>query len=113
MIVSTRECKKLYTFLVDKITLIFQQVDNLMPILPLKRRHNHPMKYYTSYFTLVITLILNGCSIGPKYVPPSAPMPSSWGHNVQRASLVKNEEAWWRNFNDPILNDLIEQKAVY
>lgn len=70
------------------------------------------MKYYTFYFTLVVALILNGCSIGPKYVPPSTPMPSSWGHNVQHASLVKNEEAWWRNFHDPLLNDLIEQQAV-
>ncbi|HIF0138245.1 TPA: efflux transporter outer membrane subunit [Legionella anisa] len=84
-----------------------------MPILLLKRRHDHPMKYFTSYFTLVVTLILNGCSIGPKYVPPNTPMPASWGHNVQRVSLVKNEEAWWRNFHDPVLNDLIEQKAVY
>ncbi|WP_162264317.1 efflux transporter outer membrane subunit [Legionella gratiana] len=67
---------------------------------------------YFYYFALVV-LFLTGCSIGPKYVPPTAPVPSNWSNKVQHVSLVKNEEAWWRNFHDPILNDLIEQQAVY
>ncbi|VEB38840.1 multidrug efflux MFS outer membrane protein [Legionella sainthelensi] len=82
-----------------------------MPISLLKI-NDFPMNYYISYFALLIFL-LTGCSIGPKYVPPTASVPSNWSNGIQHTSLVKNDDAWWRNFHDPILNDLIEQQAVY
>lgn len=71
------------------------------------------MKYYNSYFTLMVFLFLAGCSIGPKYVPPSAVVPSSWSKGIKSKPLVNNEEAWWRNFHDLLLNELIEQQSVY
>ncbi|STY28941.1 multidrug efflux MFS outer membrane protein [Legionella wadsworthii] len=66
---------------------------------------------YTSILTL-IALVLNGCAMGPKYVPPTVSVPSTWNHKLT-SQHVKKDEAWWRNFQDPLLNELIEQNAVY
>lgn len=69
------------------------------------------MNYSTAYF--IVFLFLVGCSLGPRYTPPDAAVPSSWSEGIQSNSSVNNEEAWWRNFHDPILNELIEQQSVY
>ena len=73
------------------------------------------MKHYISYSILGISMALTGCSFGPKYVPPTASVPPNWseGGEHDRKPVVSNEEAWWRNFHDPILNSLIEQHSVY
>jgi NodT family efflux transporter outer membrane factor (OMF) lipoprotein len=71
------------------------------------------MNYFSCFFTLITVLILTACSIGPKYVPPSASVPTGWTNNVPNKPLVDKDDAWWRNFHDPLLNDLIEQQAVY
>ncbi len=72
------------------------------------------MKHYISYCILWILMTLTGCSFGPKYVPPTASVPASWSEGQGHSQpAVSNEEAWWRNFHDPILNNLIEQHSVY
>lgn len=59
-------------------------------------------------------MTLTGCSFGPKYVPPTVSIPANWSERDGVSKLViSNEEAWWRNFHDPILNNLIEQRSVY
>lgn len=60
-------------------------------------------------FTL---LILNGCSVGPKYVAPSATLPSTWSNGTNKPSTSQQHEHWWRHFHDPILNQLIEKDSV-
>ncbi|CEG59004.1 efflux transporter outer membrane subunit [Legionella fallonii] len=59
-------------------------------------------------------MTLTGCSFGPKYVPPTASVPTNWTEGGANSKpIVNNEEAWWRNFHDPILNNLIEQHSVF
>jgi outer membrane protein TolC len=58
----------------------------------------------------LLSLTLSACTIiGPDFQPPEQPvLPSSWdGTNTeQQAEQVAN---WWRQFNDPVLTDLIRR----
>lgn len=59
---------------------------------------------------LILCLILCGCSLGPSYVPPPDKVPAKWtmGPGIEKPY----EGPWWRNFHDPMLNELIEQQSV-
>ena len=62
--------------------------------------------------TLLLAVTLGACTIiGPDYEPPEAqPLPSEWSSNEvdeNRADL----SAWWQQFNDPVLNELIDRGA--
>ncbi|MSP39936.1 MAG: efflux transporter outer membrane subunit [Deltaproteobacteria bacterium] len=54
-----------------------------------------------------------GCSVGPDCQAPKSSMPSAWlegwnfGVDAQPAELAR----WWTEFNDPILNSLVERAA--
>lgn len=59
-------------------------------------------------FTLILgSLLLSACMVGPDYKKPELPAPQSW----QAGPISKNtsEQLWWQNFNDPILNQLLEK----
>ncbi|MFI4918785.1 MAG: efflux transporter outer membrane subunit [Legionellales bacterium] len=71
------------------------------------------MKPYLAYGILILLLTLTGCALGPRYVPPTVSIPSSWIEGGKHQRAATNNEAWWRNFHDPLLNELIEQQAVY
>src|SRR5579864_6651054 len=52
----------------------------------------------------------NGFKVGPNYAKPPAPVASEW-IDYKNARLNSKEPAaseWWRSFDDPILNELIE-----
>ena len=61
------------------------------------------------YLTLLI-IVLSGCSVGPKYTPPCDDLPCTWSatpsEKIQQSSCEDSE--WWHNFNDPVLNQLID-----
>jgi NodT family efflux transporter outer membrane factor (OMF) lipoprotein len=58
-----------------------------------------------------------GCMVGPDFKRPAPAMPMGWSgpatQPTTRASVTvaapADVAAWWRNFNDPILNSLIER----
>lgn len=59
---------------------------------------------------------LGGCVLGPDYRRPAVDMPSGWRYEDREAQDTANS-AWWRQFNDPVLDDLIaialrENKSV-
>jgi multidrug efflux system outer membrane protein len=58
-------------------------------------------------------LVLTGCAVGPNYHQPEISMPRQWaeplaGGETNSAATVA---AWWKNFNDPELNSLIDRAA--
>ena len=53
-----------------------------------------------------LPLLLGGCMIGPDYVRPAIDSPSAWRVAEQNAQDLANT-AWWQQFNDPLLNELI------
>ena len=56
---------------------------------------------------LVIVLLLAGCAVGPDYKRPAVDVPQSFRFEDKEAKDLANT-AWWQQFNDPVLNDLIQ-----
>lgn len=68
---------------------------------------------------LAAGLLLGGCTVGPNFQRPAVKTPRSWlGAAVTTATAARaavptsatvNLAVWWRAFNDPILNGLIDR----
>jgi multidrug efflux system outer membrane protein len=62
-----------------------------------------------------VMLLTSACMVGPNYKPPVTRMPAHWEGDDEvtksQASEAPNTNLaqWWRVFNDPILDELIEQ----
>ena len=54
-----------------------------------------------------VTIALHGCMMGPNYQRPEVETPQAWRFADEKAKDVANT-AWWEQFNDPVLNDLIQ-----
>jgi len=62
---------------------------------------------------LLGTAALSACSAGPDYRPKSASelgVPGEW--SVSAAPSTEDLTRWWRNFDDPVLGQLVEQAAA-
>lgn len=59
---------------------------------------------------LGLALLLGGCMIGPDYATPPAPQAAGWQDADPAAVDTARAEYrdWWRVFNDPVLQQLIE-----
>ena len=55
--------------------------------------------------------LLAGCAVGPDYKRPDLSVPGSYRYEVKDASDTANTE-WWRQFDDPALDALIEEALV-
>ncbi len=55
----------------------------------------------------LLALTLFGCAVGPNYQRPSVETPPSWRFEEKEARGVANT-AWWEQFDDPVLNELIQ-----
>lgn len=54
----------------------------------------------------LILLLLCACTIGPDYVRPTTEVPSSWTVPYDVATTLV-DTAWWQQFEDPVLDELI------
>ena len=54
----------------------------------------------------LVALLASGCMIGPDYVRPAVDTPPAWRISEQDAKDLA-DTAWWEQFNDPVLNDLV------
>ena len=54
-----------------------------------------------------LALILSGCMMGPDYRRPAVETPASWRFEEKEAREIGNA-AWWEQFNDSVLNALIQ-----
>jgi multidrug efflux system outer membrane protein len=60
---------------------------------------------------LALLALLSGCAVGPNYKPPQTSVAASFANSPTNAS-TGNEATlatWWKGFNDPKLDALIEQ----
>ena len=55
---------------------------------------------------VLLTLFCCGCMVGPNYQRPPVTSPPSWRFEERQAQEIANT-AWWEQFGDPVLNDLI------
>jgi outer membrane protein, multidrug efflux system len=57
------------------------------------------------------TLWLAACAVGPDYHRPTVETPSTYRYASPGAEVVDTSLDWWKQFNDPVLDDLV-QKAL-
>src|SRR6202451_2913454 len=75
--------------------------------------------------SLLLSVMLSGCTVGPKYHPPAPPQPPSPDYKESPTQFKENEGwtvaqpsdsmlrgKWWEIFNDPELNALEEQLDI-
>jgi NodT family efflux transporter outer membrane factor (OMF) lipoprotein len=57
-----------------------------------------------------VVLTLTGCAVGPHYVKPVQSVNGSWSGTgtPQISAQPATESAWWKTFNDPVLEQLIQ-----
>ncbi len=66
------------------------------------------------YLPVAVLLVLGGCAVGPNYRPPQTVTPDEW-HALAAgtpAAATADPAAladWWKTFEDPLLDQLIEQ----
>ena len=62
--------------------------------------------------TLVATLavLAISCKVGPNYATPRASVAGQWMENstITNRPFSAAEDYWWRNFDDPVLDQLVE-----
>jgi NodT family efflux transporter outer membrane factor (OMF) lipoprotein len=77
-------------------------------------------------YAILISVLLGGCNVGPKYVAPSVPpppafkealpsaysgaLPGAWQPARPQDAVLKGK--WWESFNEPELNALEEQLNI-
>lgn len=64
----------------------------------------------SSAVTLVGTMMLTGCAVGPRYTKPVLKVNDHWSTtaNPQISTQSAADSAWWKAFNDPALERLIQ-----
>lgn len=74
------------------------------PRLPLKSR------LPTALLGTALSLALSACAVGPDYVKPESTMPQAFHHaGLATTAAPPALEAWWTQFNDPMLTRIIER----
>jgi multidrug efflux system outer membrane protein len=56
----------------------------------------------------LLALLAGGCMVGPDYVRPPVDAPAAWRLGEPEVRDLANT-AWWEQFGDPVLNDLIAE----
>ena len=56
---------------------------------------------------LLVVVLSIGCAVGPDYKRPALDIPQSFRFEDKEAKDLANT-AWWEQFNDPVLNELIQ-----
>ena len=58
-------------------------------------------------------LVLSGCTLGPHYRPPRAPLPATFvEHAATQAEIARTDAElrdWWTQFKDPLLDAIVER----
>lgn len=60
-------------------------------------------------FSVLASVLLTACTVGPDFVPPQMDAPAAWSQTVEAGVDVEPQTLipWWEAFNDPVLNELI------
>ena len=60
--------------------------------------------------------VLSACTVGPDYVRPTAETPAAFKESQGwKTAQPRDQELrgkWWEAYNDPLLNELVEQVSV-
>lgn len=73
------------------------------------------VRLFCIYVLIAASLVLGGCMVGPDYHRPELTnVPSEWAgasENSTNITIAQNADLtqWWRQFKDPMLNELVEE----
>jgi outer membrane protein, multidrug efflux system len=71
----------------------------------------HPGRSYIRALALLICASMAGCAVGPDYVKPKIDTPKDYRFADKDAQDTANTE-WWKQFDDPVLDQLIAEALV-
>lgn len=54
-------------------------------------------------------LMLSGCAVGPVFAPPRIDLPDRYALIAPVSAPRAEDVRWWENFNDPVLNRLVDE----
>jgi NodT family efflux transporter outer membrane factor (OMF) lipoprotein len=79
--------------------------------MPIRLRHYRQREINFPAALLAATVLLGGCTaLGPDFVTPEVAEEDSWlDENREITSASLDQAEWWKLFNDPVLNTLIEK----
>ncbi len=60
----------------------------------------------------ILLTVLAGCTVGPDYTRPTVDIPAAYRFEEKEAANTANT-LWWRQFEDPILDALIDEALSY
>jgi NodT family efflux transporter outer membrane factor (OMF) lipoprotein len=68
------------------------------------------MKPVVPMLLAALALCAASCKVGPNYTTPAAKVAGHWQETpvITNRAYSAAEEYWWRNFSDPVLDELIE-----
>jgi len=70
-------------------------------------------RYTLLYISSVCVLAIAGCTIGPDFQPPAAPVPPSWTTGIEgQKNAAVDLVNWWTQFDDPNLTSLINRAVA-
>ena len=75
------------------------------------RRNRFQRRVGKVVFCALIALGMNGCMLGPDYETPASTVNDAWleAENKNIATTKDDAIEWWKTFNDPLLDSLIEE----
>ena len=76
----------------------------------MRNRNTGWLNVASASLLVAATLTLAGCAVGPQYTKPEIKPNDSWRTNTstQLTAQPAADSAWWKAFNDPALERLIE-----
>lgn len=79
-------------------------------------RGNGARRFARPGVSLLLSLIATGCTLGPDYLPPPAPVPPSYkeidGWKLAEPRDAFDRGAWWSIYGDPVLDRLERQVEI-
>jgi NodT family efflux transporter outer membrane factor (OMF) lipoprotein len=72
------------------------------------------MKAARKFIAIVLFGLLAGCTVGPTYRPPAIKAQPQWSPALAGGETTNSGSVafWWKNFNDPELDSLIERAVI-
>jgi NodT family efflux transporter outer membrane factor (OMF) lipoprotein len=64
---------------------------------------------------LAIAALQAGCAVGPDYAKPEMALPAQWTQaaiGARGSSSATSPDAWWRAFDDPLLDQLMDEAVA-
>ena len=73
---------------------------------------SHLHFFAVSLLQVALVTLTAGCMVGPDYVRPKVDTPAEYRFQFRDVQATANTQ-WWRQFNDPVLDELITQALAY